>query len=299
MIKSRIPNPKSQGSAVRRTGVRLTIGMWVLAFGMSAASAAACAAHHPVRGLVLAVDPTRSSVTVSHEQIPGYMDAMVMPFTVRDPKQIAAVRPGDRIAFRLNVRDERSWIDRLQLLSAAPADAGLTQSPAAPVLVPIGGEVPDFTLTNQDGRGVSLSSLRGQVVAVTFIYTRCPLPDYCPRMITNLQAIERRFPDRIGEDLVLAAITFDPQYDTAQRLKAYAQAFRADRPGWHFLTGSIEDVSRVCGRFGVEFWPEEGLITHTLQTVVIDREGRLVASVEGKDYSAKQLTDLIAQTLRN
>lgn len=262
-----------------------------------AALTASCAARRQGRGLVLAVDRAASTLTVSHDPIPGYMDAMVMPFTVRNPKQLADVRPGDRIAFRLNVRDERSWIDRLQLLSAAPADAGLTQSPAVSVLVPIGSEVPDFTLTSQDGASVSLSSLRGQVVAVTFIYTRCPLPDYCPRMITNLQAIERRFPERVGKDLVLAAITFDPQYDTPQRMKEYARAFQADRRGWHFLTGSLDEVSRACAMFGVEFWPEEGLITHTLQTVVIDREGRLIASVEGKDYSAKQLTDLVASVI--
>jgi protein SCO1/2 len=262
-----------------------------------AALTVSCAARHHGRGLVLRIDRAAGSLTVSHDAIPGYMDAMVMPFTVRDPKQLADVRPGDRIAFRLNVRDERSWIDRLQLLSAAPVDAGLTQSPAVPLLVPAGGQVRDFTLTNQNGENVSLSSLRGQVVVATFIYTRCPLPDYCPRMITNLQAIERRFPERVGKDLALAAITFDPQFDTAERMKEYARAFRVDRDGWQFLTGSLDDVSRVCAQFGVEFWPEEGLITHTLQTVVIDREGKLVASVEGKDYSTKQLVDLVAFTL--
>jgi protein SCO1 len=259
--------------------------------------ASACALRHPVRGLVLEVDRSASTITISHDEIPGYMDAMVMPFTVRDPRALADVRPGDRIGFRLNIRDERTWIDRLQLLSAAPVDVGLTQTPAVSTLVPVGGEVPDFTLTNQDGAAISLSSLRGKVVAVTFIYTRCPLPDYCPRMITNLQAIERRFPERVGKDLALAAVTFDPQYDTPQRMKDYAQFFKADKPGWQFLTGSLEDVTRVAANFGVEFWPEEGLITHTLQTAIVDKEGRLVASVEGKDYSPKQLTDLIAQTL--
>ncbi|MGH6914864.1 MAG: SCO family protein, partial [Geminicoccales bacterium] len=164
-------------------------------------------------------------------------------------------------------------------------------------LVPIGQPVPDFTLTNQDGRPVSLSSLGGKVVAVTFIYTRCPLPDYCPRMIANLQAVERRFPERVGTDVALVAITFDPRYDTPIRMKEYARRFEADRPGWHFLTGAIPDIERVCGMFGVEFWPEEGLITHTLQTAVIDKEGRLAAAVEGKDYSGRQLSDLIAQVL--
>lgn len=246
---------------------------------------------------MLRVDAASSTLTVSHDEIPGYMNAMVMPFSVGDPAQMAGVRPGDRIAFRLNVRDERSWIDRLRLLSAAPADAGILLSPARPALVAIGEGMPDFTLTNQDGRPVSLSSLRGQVVAVTFIYTRCPLPDYCPRMITNLQAVERRFPDRIGTDVALVAITFDPQHDTPARMKQYATVFQADRPGWHFLTGALPDIERVCGMFGVEFWPEEGLITHTLQTAVIDKEGKLAAAVEGKDYSGRQLSDLVAHVL--
>jgi protein SCO1/2 len=268
-----------------------------LGIAAAAVTSAACAARHQARGLVLKVDRAASSVTVSHEDIPGYMEAMVMPFTVRDTKQMAEVRPGDRIAFRLNVRDERSWIDRLQLLSAAPADEGLVQSPAVSTLVSLGTEIPDFTLTNQDGERVSLSSLRGKVVAVTFIYTRCPLPDYCPRMITNLQAVERRFPERVGRDLALAAITFDPQYDTPSRMKEYAQFFKADKRGWQFLTGSVEDVTHVCSLFGVEFWPDEGLIAHTLQTAVIDRDGKLAATVEGKDYSGKQLADLVAAML--
>jgi len=296
MVTSQVPNPKAQEFVVRTLAVRW-LGIWVLGCGIFAASAAACAARHPARGLVLKVDRDSSTVTVSHEDIPGYMDAMVMPFAVRDRSQLAEVRPGDRIAFRLNVKDEQSWIDKLQMLSAAPVDVGLTQTPAVSTLVPPGSEVPDFTLTNQDGQPVSLSSLRGKVVAVTFIYTRCPLPDYCPRMITNLQAIERRFPERVGKDLALAAVTFDPQYDTVTRMKEYAQFFKADKSGWQFLTGSVDDVSRVAGMFGVEFWPEEGLITHTLQTAVVDKEGKLVASVEGKDYSPKQLADLVESIL--
>jgi protein SCO1/2 len=273
---------------------RLRVGSWAVGVGIVAS---ACAAKYQGEGLVLRVDPASSSLTVSHDEIPGYMDAMVMPFSVKDAARMADVRPGDRIAFRLNVRDGRSWIDRLQLLSAAPADAGILMTPSKPVLAAAGEPVPDFTLTDQDGRPLSLSALRGKVVAVTFIYTRCPLPDYCPRMITNLQAVERRFAGRIGDDVALVAITFDPKYDTPERLKEYAGLFEADRPGWHFLTGSLPDIERVCGMFGVEFWPEEGLITHTLQTAVIDREGKLAASVEGKDYSGRQLSDLVAQVL--
>lgn len=296
MINSHRPGSNFQTFLLRRFAVR-RIGSWTLAVGLCAATAAACAARHHGRGLVLKVDRTASTVTVSHDDIPGYMAAMVMPLAVRDPTQMDEVRPGDRIAFRLNIRGERTWIDRLRLLSAARTDSGLTQTPAVSTLTPLGAAVPDFTLTNHDRQTVSLSSFRGKVVALTFIYTRCPLPDYCPRMIANLQAIERRFPQRMGEDLVLGAITFDPQHDTPERMKEYARVFQAINPGWQFLTGSFDDVSRVCALFGVEFWPEEGLITHTLQTIVIDRDGKLIASVEGKDYTAKQLADLVGLTL--
>jgi protein SCO1/2 len=240
--------------------------------------ASACAARYPARGLVLKVDRATSTLTISHEEIPGYMDAMVMPFTVRDPADVDDVRPGDRIAFRLNVRKDRTQIDRVQLLSAAPADPGLLNSPAASTLVKIGEPFPDFTLTNQDGRPVSLSSLRGKVVA-------------------NLQAVERRFPEHVNKDLALVAVTFDPKFDTPERLKEYAEFFKSDKPGWQFLTGSLDDITRVTQLFGVEFWPEEGLITHTLQTAVIDRDGKLAAQAEGKDYSGKQLADLVGLTL--
>ena len=284
-------HPRSAAETRRRRTIL------IVSASLCLCGATACASKYTARGLVLKVDPATSTLTVSHEQIPGYMDAMVMPFTVRDPQEVADVRPGDRIAFRLTVGKDRSHIDRVELLSAAPADLGLLNTPAVSTLVRIGEPMPDFTLTNHEGQPISLSSLRGKVVAVTFIYTRCPLPDYCPRMITNLQAVERRFPDRVNNDLALLAVTFDPQFDTPQRLKEYAQFFKSDKPGWQFLTGSIEDITRVTSYFGVEFWPEEGLITHTLQTAVIDKEGKLAAQAEGKDYSGTQLADLVGLEL--
>jgi protein SCO1/2 len=270
----------------------------LLAFLLAiAVLATACNSRHDVKGLVLKVDHAAGTLTVSHDAIPGLMDAMVMPFNVASPAELKDVRPGDRIAFRLTVGRDRSSVDRVKILSAAPADSGLILSPAKPALVGIGQAVPDFTLTDQHGVPVSLEALRGQVVAVAFIYTRCPLPEYCPRVMTNLLALRERFAGRLGTDLTLLTVTFDPKYDTPQTLKAYADRYDADVRGWHLLTGSTADVARVCSLFGVEFWPEEGLITHTLQTAVIDREGRLVATAEGKEFTPRQLGDLVELTL--
>ena len=170
-------------------------------------------------------------------------------------------------------------------------------APAAPVLVKIGAPLPDFTLVDQRGASLSLASLRGKVVVVTFVYSRCPLPDYCPRMVQNLARVRERFKDRLGRDLALLTITFDPRYDTPEVLRSYAEHYAADVPGWHFLTGAPEAIERVCAAFGIEYWPDQGLITHTLQTAVLDREGRLAAAVEGKDYTPRQLADLVGSLL--
>jgi len=221
---------------------------------------------------------------------------MVMALDVRGGG-LNDIRPGDRVAFRLVVRKDGSHVERLRLLSAAPADAGLVMTPAASTLVPLGRTVPDFSLIDQRGAPVTLASLRGRVVVVTFIYTRCPLPDYCPRMITNLAAVRKRFDARVGKDLALLTVTFDPQYDTPERLAAFAKSHKADVEGWHFLTGDAAGIKQVCDAFGVEYWPDSGLITHTLQTAVIDRDGRLAAAVEGKDFTGRQIADLVATVL--
>jgi len=239
-------------------------------------------------------------VTISHDAFPGFMDAMTMPFDLKGGAREVALKPGDRVRFRLAVKrgaGGRSWVDRVEVTSAAAVDAGLQQTPATPVLVPVGSPVPDFELTDQSNALMALSSLKGKVVAVTFIYSRCPLPDYCPRMIENFRAVRERFSARMGRDLVLLTISFDPKYDTPQVLTRYAASQRAGGPGWHFLTGDAAKIERVCNAFGIQYWAEEGLITHSLQTAVVDREGRLAATVEGKDFTPRQLGDLVGAVL--
>jgi protein SCO1/2 len=255
-----------------------------------------CAAHHTTTGLVLRVAQP-STVTISHDAFPGYMTAMAMPFDLKGDARTATLTPGDRVRFRLSVKRGRSWVDRVEVISAAPVDAGLQQTPAAPALVPVGSVMPDFELVDQSGEALSLSSLEGKVVAVTFIYSRCPLPDYCPRMVENFRALRQRFADRMNRDLVFLTISFDPRYDTPEVLTRYAASQRAGGPGWHFLTGDPKKIERVCNAFGIEYFAEEGLITHTLETAVIDRHGRLAATVEGKDFTPQQLGDLVGAVL--
>jgi protein SCO1 len=258
---------------------------------------AGCAHRYDAKGVVLRVEPGTRQVTISHEAIGTFMEPMVMPFTVADDVSLTDVGAGDRVAFRLTVRRGQSRIEALRVVSAARVDAGLAMSPARSVLLPIGGTAPDFELIDQQGRRVTLAQLRGQVVAVTFIYTRCPLPDYCPRMTANFRALAARFRERLGRDLTLLTITFDPKYDSSEVLRRYARDRGADQSGWLFLTGSVPEITKVCDAFGVEFWPEEGLISHSLQSAVLDRDGKLAGTIEGKEYDSRQLGDLVASVL--
>jgi protein SCO1/2 len=260
-----------------------------------------CAQRYAGRGVVVRAEAhdaaANARVTISHEAIPGYMDAMVMPFALRPSSLGEGLAPGDRVQFRLRVSRDRSWVDRLEVISAKRPDAGLTRSPSRSSLVAIGTPAPDISLTDHHGREVTLASLRGQAVAVTFIYTRCPLPDYCPRMLANFKEVRARFAGRLGKDLTLLVVTFDPQYDTVDTLNAYARTQGADVPGWRFLTGPLQEITRMCEAFGIEFWPDEGLLSHTLQTAVLDRDGKLAGTIEGTAYSGRQLGDLIASVI--
>ena len=153
--------------------------------------------------------------------------------------------------------------------------------------------MPDFTLTDQAGRAVRLSGFQGQLVAVDFIYTRCPLPDVCPRLSANFARLQKRYAGR----MVLLSITLDPRHDTPEVLAEYAGRWRADSHTWLFLTGSEDDIRKVAGHFGVVYWPEEGAITHTSSTAIIDRAGKLAALVEGTSFSSQQLIDLVGTEL--
>lgn len=250
------------------------------------------------RGIILEVNRAAKSITVSHDRIPGLMEPMVMPLKVRDPNLLAGLQRGHRIHFRLVVQKTNSYLDHLMVVSAPPADPAIWKNAAASAALEVGEEVPGFELMDQNGQYVSTTQFRGKVVAVCFIYTRCPLPDYCPRMTANFNYLLHRLPTKLGDDLVLMSITFDPQWDTPEVLRNYARAMRAEARGWYFLTGSKEEITRVSGFFGVKFWPEEGSITHNLVVGLIDRQGQLAARVEGKDFTARQLGDLVEHLLQ-
>jgi protein SCO1 len=256
-----------------------------------------------VKGMVLRADPANRSFVVSHEKIVGLMDSMIMPFDVRDAKEMTGVVPGAVIEFTLVVGDNSAYatkirIQRYESVEQDPRTArrlavmrqmsGLATKP-----LEIGARVPDFTLRDHTRQTVRFSSLAGKVVVVNFIYTRCALPQFCLRVSNNFGVLQKRFAKELGKDVVLLTITFDPQHDTPETLAAYASQWKPDPKTWHFLTGPVADVRKVCALFGVEYFPDEGLMNHSLRTAVIDRTGTLVASIEGNTYLPEQLGDLV------
>jgi protein SCO1/2 len=177
---------------------------------------------------------------------------------------------------------------RLQLLEGAE-DPSLAAN-----ALKLGQPVPDFALTDQTGQRVAFSQFAGKVVALTFIYTSCPLPDYCIRLSNNFGRLNQRFAGKMGRDLILLTITFDPVHDDPKVMAKYAGRWKADAKSWHFLTGTLPEVKAVCRLFGLSFWQDEGWLTHSLHTIVIDRQGKLAANFEGNEFSAEQLGDFVA-----
>jgi protein SCO1/2 len=268
---------------------------------LATVACAGCATHrYPVSGMILRVDPASQTMLVSHGAIPGYMGAMAMPFHVRDPKRLAGLQPGMHVEFQLVVKKDESYAENIRLPGGAQFEADPdVPTPAPSNQVAVGQPAPDFQLIDQNKRTVKLSDFAGKVVAVTFIYTRCPLPDYCPRLSNNFARLQERFRDVLGKDLFLFSITFDPQYDQPEVLAKYGQLWKAEPQGWRFLTGPMPEVRRVCGQFGVEFWPDEGQITHSMRTAIVDRHSRLAVNLNGKDFSAKELGDLVESVLQS
>ena len=250
--------------------------------------------------MVTGINPSEQIVTISHRDIPRYMPAMSMAFHVRNPADLAVLHAGAQVEFELVARKSGSYIQHLRRIGgdAVIEDQGdRIVLPPNPDKVSIGASMPDFTLTDQSGRPVQLSDFRGRVVAVDFIYTRCPLPDVCPRLSANFGRLQNRFREKMGKELMLLSITIDPQYDTPQVLQGYAKIWNAQLDAWRFLTGQDSAIEVVARRFGMNYWPEEGLITHTSQTGVIGREGKLAAQIDGSSFTPSQLGDLIQREL--
>jgi protein SCO1/2 len=253
------------------------------------------ARQYELRGQVLAVDRAKGEITIKHEDIPRFMPAMTMPFRVRDARLLDGRAPGDLVTATLVVEETDAYL-------TAVAKTGFSEIPApeAPLppafgieLLKPGDAVPDQALVDQDGQVRALASWKGRVVALTFIYTRCPFPTFCPLMDRQFAAVQKAIADdpALRGSVRLFSISFDPEYDTPEVLRKHAALRGADPAVWSYVTAPSDEIDRFAARFGMSIvrGPTPADFTHTLRTAVIDREGRLAALHTGNEWTPDDL----------
>ncbi len=270
---------------------------------VAALSSIACSRtrEYELRGQIVALDPSNGKITIRHEDIRGFMPAMTMAFDVRDRELLQGRQPGELITATLVVEENGAYLSAIQRTGMAPlADA----PPPAPVdVIEAGEHVPDAEFTDQAGRARRFSDWRGQAVAVTFVYTRCPLPNFCPMMDKNFREVQRVIvaDQALRGRAHLLSVTFDPAYDTPQVLAAHAARVSADPAHWTLLTGEPDRLDRLTSRFGVSAIRNEKAgaeIVHNLRTAVIDPQGRLVTILSGTEWTPAELVGHLRSALR-
>jgi protein SCO1 len=245
--------------------------------------------RYEMRGKVLNVDRKGATVTVAHEAIPGYMEAMAMPFKLKDERAFDILAPDDRVQAILVVAGDRSWLEEL-VVTRESADASTINAAGSTEPKP-GDEVPDFSLVNQDGKRISLHKYKGQALVLTFIYTRCPLPDYCPLMTNQFAEIDKAIKrdQALYPETHLLSISVDPAFDTPGVLRSYGEQYTGSAGAaafarWEFASGREEEVKKVATYFGMRYWQEAGEVIHSLRTAVIAPDGKLARLYTGSDW---------------
>jgi protein SCO1/2 len=272
--------------------MRLCTVFLVATIATAACTRAADTREYELQGQILAIHPERREVVIKHEDIKGFMPGMTMPFTVADAALLAEKKPGDLVTATLVVGEVNAHLSTLTATGHAAIETPAAVSDAPAILI-AGEPVADALLVDQDGMPLPFSGLRGHRVAVTFIYTRCPLPEFCPMMDRHFAAIQKTIASTPAlSDVRLLTITFDPEFDTPAILQAHARRRGANPAIWTFATGDPKDVARFSSQFGiyVERNPQSAAdITHNLITAVVDADGRLVARHTGNDWTPAEL----------
>ena len=216
---------------------------------------------------------------IAHDEITNFMPAMTMAFNVQNSNEVSMLRAGDRIAFQLYVTEDASWIDRIALKSRPPrTNASASSVTNRPRVAFALTNIPNFSFTNEFGQPVSLRDLKGQAIAFTFFFTRCPIPEYCPRLSKNFQGASKQLSadPNAPTNWHLFSISFDP-FDTPPVLRAYGRAYNYDSNHWSFLTGPHAQMTNLANGFGVKITGEAGNYAHGFATVVFDAQGKLQA----------------------
>jgi protein SCO1/2 len=256
--------------------------------------------HYNTRGVVRGFSPDRSTIEIQHENIPGFMPSMTMPFVARDQKQIADLKIGDAISFCMTVTQKDFWIQNVKKIRREDVDVAEPKhtpsfSAERDARLKEGDPMPRFSLTDQNGEGISLDTFRGQPFVLTFVFTRCPMPNFCPRMSNNFEELQTAI--KTGSATIaktrLLSITLDPDYDTPKILSDYARFHHADRRIWAFATGDEKQVDALTRAFSVYRQTEGGTISHGLATTLINRDGKIEKIWRGNAWTPAEVTEAI------
>jgi len=249
-----------------------------------------------VKGVIKELKPDGKTVEIRHEAIANYMPAMVMPFEAKEPKELVGLKAGDQVKFRMTVTEDDFWIDQIKKLTVGnpnqlPSKAGVFHFSRDVEPLQVGDALPEYHFTNELGQAVSTAQFKGEAVGITFIFTRCPLPNFCPKMTSNFQEVQKKLLGMTGgpANWHLLTISFDPEFDTPEILKAYAERNKADPKHWNFLTGEITEISTISEQFGQMFWKDEGALNHNLRTAVIDTSGRVQKVFQGNNWTTEEM----------
>ena len=280
---------------LRRLPLRLLLLAACLALSCRGEAPPTGGKRYPITGRVVEVDAASRSVTLAHEDIPGFMPAMTMPFVVleKDAALLQQVAPGDSLQAVLVVKDSRYWLEELVLVKTAVPLPGQVQ--AAPPRQPQPGDaLPDVALVDQDGRALRLADYHGRALALTFVFTRCPMPDFCPFLMRGFARVHETLvaqPSRARETALLT-VSFDVEHDTPAVLRGYGLPFQKTKPPfshWRLASGRLDEVRRLGAALGLDFREEDRSFTHNLRTAVIGKDGRLRRLFRGNDWKVEEL----------
>jgi len=248
--------------------------------------------RYELKGKVVLVEPDKHLVTISHGDIQGYMPGMTMPFTVPNESDLQFLAPDDEVTATLVVDGSHAWLENLIITRQS---ANPSAMPGA-VMAKSGDEVPNFTLRNQHDHEIRIHNYRGKALLLTFIYTRCPVPEYCTLMSNNFAQVDRE----LGQDPELYAkthllsISIDPSYDTPKVLRSYGAAHTERYQNetfahWEFATGTSEEVKDIAQFFGLTYFPEKDQIIHSLRTVIVNPEGKVAKIYSGNEWKPEEI----------
>lgn len=291
------------------------VGLWLLVWITAlSASIVGCAKSAPpsteqdqvkryhLVGRVVSIDAQQATLNVDGQEIPGFMAAMTMPYSVHDTKALSALGPGDEITADVVVSKDGAYLENIVVTKkASPGGAkpsGTASHPPQP-----GEKVPDFAVIDQDGRQIHLSAFRGDVLVITFIYTRCPFPDFCPLVSRNFARVYAQLRDHDWRNVRLLTLSFDPKNDTPAVMKKYAHSFDLTTGGnpfdrWDFATVPLKQLPAVADFFGLYYKVSGEQIIHSLSTTVINPDGTVYKWYEGNDWKPADLIDDAQQSLR-